>query len=113
MLWPTTCRRDTALCFFPFLCATAALPGHAVLELPCPAALPAQLAGCTHTRPPVKPRPTCLLCREQVPLDMAEYELRAREVAALRQWVAAPADALRRDQSPILTPEYMARIVPR
>ena len=49
----------------------------------------------------------------QVPLDQAEYDLRAREVAALRQWVAAPAAALRRDQLPILTPEYMARIVPK
>ena len=49
----------------------------------------------------------------QVPLDQVEYDLRAREVAALRQWVAAPAAALRRDQSPILTPEYMARIIPK
>jgi hypothetical protein len=49
----------------------------------------------------------------QVPLDQAEFDLRTREVAALRQWVAAPAAALRRDQSPILTPEYMARIVPK
>lgn len=48
-----------------------------------------------------------------MPLDQAEFSLRAREVAALRQWVAAPAAALRRDQSPILTPEYMARIVPK
>jgi hypothetical protein len=49
----------------------------------------------------------------QVPLDRADCQLRANEVGSLRQWVSAPSEALRRDQSPILTPEYMARIVPR
>lgn len=50
---------------------------------------------------------------QNVPLDMAEFELRAREVEALRRWVAAPAAALRRDQRPVLTPDYMAAVVPK
>ncbi|KAL4447419.1 hypothetical protein ABPG75_004638 [Micractinium tetrahymenae] len=49
----------------------------------------------------------------QVPLDRADFELRAREVAALRRWVSAPSTALRADQSPICTAEYMQRCVPR
>ena len=73
-----------------------------------PARLPACLLSCTLPLP-LLPLPLLL----QVPLDRADGQLRANEVGALRQWVSTPAEALRRDQSPILTPEYMARIVPR
>ncbi|KAL4427454.1 hypothetical protein ABPG77_000743 [Micractinium sp. CCAP 211/92] len=49
----------------------------------------------------------------QVPLDRADFELRAREVASLRRWASSPGTALRADQSPICTAEYMQRCVPR
>lgn len=49
----------------------------------------------------------------QVPLDRADFDLRAREVSALRRWVSSPATSLRRDQSPICSPDYMSRVVPR
>ena len=69
----------------------------------------------THTRPCpwLLPLPLPLPLLPQVPLDRADCQLRANEVGALRQWASAPSEALRRDGSPILSPEYMARVVPR
>lgn len=52
-------------------------------------------------------------CQPQLPLDQAQFDLRAREYEALRAWVAAPAAAVRADGRPILTPEYMQRVVPQ
>ncbi|PSC67149.1 ACCUMULATION AND REPLICATION OF CHLOROPLASTS chloroplastic [Micractinium conductrix] len=50
---------------------------------------------------------------QHVTLDRADFDLRAREVAALRRWVAAPGTAGRRpDGQPVCTAEYMERVLP-
>ncbi|KAI3429327.1 hypothetical protein D9Q98_005422 [Chlorella vulgaris] len=49
----------------------------------------------------------------QIPLQRSDYQLRLRELSALRQWAAAPDASQRRGSRPVLSPEYMARVVPR